>query len=358
MLLYIVGFIFMFMQVVGIARIALGLRRGPSWFYFSLDRPMWRLTGSILLLMLAVIVGWIAILLGGLLLGFLLGLIAKLANSSLVSGLIALLVGVGAIALWCGYIYSVVRLSFLLTPVVVAEPEGFALERSWSLGRGNFWRIFVVLLAVFLPFLLLEGIFVFGFMLHGVSFPAPHASPEQIAAYQAAINAQAMAMMAVVYRYWYIAYPVGIVFVVLFYGLAVGAPCFAYRRLTENDVSAPIAGGRLPDRQRRQRGGVGAQDARAQGHRHDEGPCSQHFALGRIEAAFRAGKDGGRSARATRHFGQRPGVAALVAEIERALLRPGSQHLSEVHGLADLRHRQALGLFRRLDGVGRHAVPD
>jgi hypothetical protein len=58
-LLYIAMFIFMFMQIVGIARLALGLREGASWFYFALDRPLWRLMGSLLLVFLAMIIGWL-----------------------------------------------------------------------------------------------------------------------------------------------------------------------------------------------------------------------------------------------------------------------------------------------------------
>jgi hypothetical protein len=185
--------------------------------------------------------------LGGLLLGALLALIAHLANSTLVSWLIALLGGVGVIALWCAYVYALVRLSFLLTPIVVAEPKGFALERSWTLGRGNFWRMFAVLLAIFLPFLILEGIFLFGFMFRGVPFPPPHASAQQLAAYQAAMNAHVMGLIQQTYHYWYISYPAVIAFMVLFYGMAVGAPCFAYRTLAETDTSAPVAGNGLPD---------------------------------------------------------------------------------------------------------------
>jgi hypothetical protein len=43
-----------------------------------------------------------------------------------------------------------VRLTFLLPAVVVAE-ERIGLGRAWELGGGNFWRMFAVVIAVFVP---------------------------------------------------------------------------------------------------------------------------------------------------------------------------------------------------------------
>ena len=54
-------------------------------------------------------------------------------------------------------------------------------------------------------------------------------------------HARSAEMMNAIYSHWYIAYPLALVFVVVFYGLAVGAQCFAYRALTEGEASAPIA---------------------------------------------------------------------------------------------------------------------
>ena len=51
------------------------------------------------------------------------------------------LAGIVAV-LW--YIYAAVRLVFFLPAVVVAE-EQIGLGRSWALGRGNFWRIIIVI---------------------------------------------------------------------------------------------------------------------------------------------------------------------------------------------------------------------
>jgi hypothetical protein len=240
--LYLAAFVFLFMQMIGIARLALGLPRGTVWFYFSLGKPVWRLIGSYLLVMVATIIGWLAVILGSLLIGFLAGLIAKLANNSAFGVIMAILAGLGMIFLWCGFLYCIVRLTFLLIPVVAAEEEGFALAHSWTLGLGNFWRMFAILLVILVPFILLECIFVFGFMFKGVSFPPPHASADQAAAFQMAVNANALTMMNSMFHYWYISFPLTMAVMVVLYGMAVGAQCFAYRALTESKALDPIAG--------------------------------------------------------------------------------------------------------------------
>ena len=51
-------------------------------------------------------------------------------------------------------IFAVLRLGFLLTPVVVAENR-ISLRRPWELSRGNFWRIFAIALAIVIPLALL-----------------------------------------------------------------------------------------------------------------------------------------------------------------------------------------------------------
>ncbi len=101
--------------------------------------------------------------------------------------------------------------------------------------------MFVILLVIFGPFLILEFLFLFGFVLRGLPALPAHASPAQTTAYQLAVNAQTLNMMNTMNHYWYITYPVGIAFMVVFYGLAVAAQCFAYRALTEDEASAAIA---------------------------------------------------------------------------------------------------------------------
>ncbi|HEY2011472.1 MAG TPA: hypothetical protein VGH23_20960 [Rhizomicrobium sp.] len=238
---YLIVMVVLAMQLTGIAKLALGIKQGPAWFYFSLGKPVWRLIGSVLLLLLALVIGWLAVLLAGVTLGFLTTLLTKTVNNSLFSGIAGLVSIVLMIALWCGYIYAVIRLIFLLVPVIAAEEEGFALARSWTLGHRNFWRMFVILLALVGPFLLLELVFIFGFLLHGIPFPPAHASAAQTAAFQAAMNAHATSLVSAMSRNWYLSYPIISIVMIIFYGANIGAQCFAWRVLTEEESSNPVA---------------------------------------------------------------------------------------------------------------------
>lgn len=241
LLFYLAALVLIFMQVVGIAQLALGRQRNPGWIYFELGKPLWRLIGSFLLLMVAVIVGWIAVILFDVILGFLLKLLATGSANALVATIVGIITIVILVASWGAFFYSFIRLSFLLVPVVAAEEEGFALGRSWTLGLGNFWRIFVILLATLGPFIVLEFVFLFGFALKGLTFPPAHATAAQMAAYQAAVHERTLGLMNAMYHYWYVTYPITIVAVVILYGLCTGAQCFAYRSLTEGEASAPVA---------------------------------------------------------------------------------------------------------------------
>ena len=239
--LYLLIFVLLFVQIVGIAKLALGIKRGPAWFYFSLGKPVWRLIGSLLLLVVAMLVGWLAVVLGGVVMGFLVGLLGRLIGNSVFSGFLGILAVVAMVALWCGYIYALVRLTFFLVPVIAAEEEGFALARSWTLGLRNFWRSFAVLLAIVGPILILEFVLVFGFMFRGIPFPTTAGDAAQAAVFQAAVNARTIAMVQAMYHYWYLTFPIFIVVMVVFYGAYVGAPCFAYRAMTEEAGSNPVA---------------------------------------------------------------------------------------------------------------------
>jgi hypothetical protein len=78
--------------------------------------------------------------------------------SAILSKDMATLIGVVlGITGWCGFLYVIFRWSFFIAPVVVAEGR-IGLGRAWQLGRGNFWRIFAILLIVSLPISVAGGI--------------------------------------------------------------------------------------------------------------------------------------------------------------------------------------------------------
>jgi hypothetical protein len=148
--------------------------------------------------------------------------------------------GVAALASFCVYIYVLVRLTFLLIPVVVAENR-IGLKRSWQLGRGNFWRMFAILLSILIPAIALEMVFVFGFLLHGLPPSMPlHAAPDKVAAAHAVMAAWNAAMMGRMMGYWYITYPLFAVFTVVFYGLGASAQSFAYRARVADETDTGV----------------------------------------------------------------------------------------------------------------------
>ena len=54
------------------------------------------------------------------------------------------------IAVYIFGIYALIRTSFFIPAVVVAENH-IGLRRAWHLGRGNFWRIIGIMIVVMLP---------------------------------------------------------------------------------------------------------------------------------------------------------------------------------------------------------------
>ena len=231
---YLFVFILMCMQAIGAVRLALGVQK-PAWIYFSLGKPVWRLFGNLLLLILILVLGTIAAILAGLLVTFLLTAVGNAVNFPALTATLRFVSAIADLAIWCAWFYCLVRLTFLLAPVIAEEEPGMALARAWTLGRGNFWRMFLVLLSFLLPFMLLEMGLLIWLMFHGLPFPPPHASAAQQAAYQAAMLARQTALTAGMYHYWYITFPLLVVIMVLFYGASAAAQGFSWRALTTSD---------------------------------------------------------------------------------------------------------------------------
>lgn len=232
---YLLALYLMFMQIAGVTQQALGLRAGSPYYYLSFGKTIWRLVGAGLLAVLIVLGLYLALILGGVALGALLALVGRLLDLGRGAG--GLMVILVTIIAFCAYIYILVRLTFFLNPVVIAESR-ISFRRNWSLGKSNFWRMFLILVAVLAPVTLIAFL-VFRFW-YGLPPSTPmNASPDQIAAGRAAIAAWMAASMNRSIDYWYIVYPANGVIVVLMYGLGCGAQCFAYRALVpETPVSA------------------------------------------------------------------------------------------------------------------------
>jgi hypothetical protein len=223
---------------VGIAKTVLDLRTGPRFIYVPVDLAELRV--------IAGYVVFIAIFYGS--------FIALAIFAGIAAALVAALVSGGAVdfstipapwifggiaafvfAVLAAVIYIQVRLLFFLVPVTVAEKR-FGLWHSWTLSRGNFWRIFMVGVGTLSPILALEFMLIFAFYIlviltivanvavlhvHG----APH-GPAAVAAFMAMLWKYALVYGAVILAILLPLLPV-------FYGLRCSPNVFAYRSLEE-----------------------------------------------------------------------------------------------------------------------------
>jgi hypothetical protein len=134
-----------------------------------------------------------------------------------------------------------VRPVFLLAPIVIAE-EKISLGRAWSMGQGNFWRMLLIFIATYLPFWLFQRLMVIALIPSDLVLTAPSsASPAVRAAILANLMNWASKILEQFMTYWYITYPLGLIWWTIYIGIIFGAQTFAYRALTEAEASAPVA---------------------------------------------------------------------------------------------------------------------
>jgi membrane-anchored glycerophosphoryl diester phosphodiesterase (GDPDase) len=222
------------MVLVGLMRHALGLKKTTTFIYFSLGAPVWRMLGAVVLGIVVYIVAAIVIcVLGALAAKFAAPMIPQAYHGYAVAGGIGLCVVFGLFLF-----YAAFRLFFFLPAVVVAE-ERIGLGRSWSLGGGNFWRMFIVYLLVTLP----VG-FIFGVALEMTILPTIvaeatklHGKPETK---DVLIFLQHLAPLLPAVITIFVIYAIAV------RGLLVGAIANAYKGVTEVPKSATPAAAAAP----------------------------------------------------------------------------------------------------------------
>jgi hypothetical protein len=240
---YAIMFVLLTAQVAALTKEAMGLRQGSAWFQFPFGAALWRLMVGYIALFLVCIVLYIATILAGLLGGLVGGVAAGFlvkANGGMTAPVaVAIAAGIFVLIIACAIFYSVVRLSFLLAPAAVDGPR--ALRRGWALTRGNFWRIFLIGLSIFIPLIIVEVAYLY-FIVGPDLFLPPHLTgmtPEAMAQWQQHQRAASLALMQRTQDRWYIVYPLGLIFSVVIYGLMTGASAFAYRALVPLSSEAP-----------------------------------------------------------------------------------------------------------------------
>jgi hypothetical protein len=209
------------MVYVGLMRKALGMHPHPVYIFFTLGSQVWRMLGAYIVLFLLI---WGLGLVEFAIVGGLSLAMAKV--SSLAQGIVTF---VGALAGVLFYYYFTIRISFFIPAVVVAENH-IGLGRSWHLGRGNFWRIFGIILVIILPvmiafFIVIETVMRFaGGPGIGV-IPGSPMTPEQTRQFAGTM----MAAMHVVGPLFFL---LELVLFALVAGLIAGATANAYKFVT------------------------------------------------------------------------------------------------------------------------------
>lgn len=230
--LYRIGALFLQATIaVPVMRQALGLRKTGAIVHFGFGVTQLRLFGALVAYFLIVLTIEIA----GLVLSVVLfsGLNVVGKNLGEIHGVSALFVArcveLGILAVFgAALLFVVLRLSFLLTAVTVAENR-IDLIRAWTLTHGNFWRIVLVSAAVTLPawFLYLAiqiafvGFAAYAEAIHILPNVGQFAGNVRIAALQVH---RLLAWLPYVYAAWLLVQPLAL-------GLASGAAAGAYRAL-------------------------------------------------------------------------------------------------------------------------------
>jgi hypothetical protein len=218
---------------VGVTKEALGLRTGPRFIYFDIGiREVLAIAGWIAVvviwyvafIVIAIIAAIIAVVVG---VAF--GVSSAQSNPSAFLALVPLIF-VAGFAIFLLMMYIFVRLGYLMLPVTVAEQQ-FGVFRSWQMTKGNFWRIFLILIATLGPLLVVE--FVYLIVMYGSEFVQAFQQIQQHPKDATPMIGFSMAM-----RYGMVTWIAGLVIAPVSYGLIYGQSAFAYRAITAPEHSA------------------------------------------------------------------------------------------------------------------------
>jgi hypothetical protein len=232
LLLFLLAAIFFFAQFTAATETALG-RPPQAWVSFPFGRPMWRLMGGFVAALAAIAAF-------GLVLFFILWLgaagldqIAKAGPGS--RQLVAILAALMVVAFFCAFFYVSIRFLFLLAPINVSEQK-LGVLRAWQLSAGNFWRAFLVTLAIALPVIIVN--YGYSFSMAGPLPIQPGASKE---ATEAAEMTWRIAQLNAMADRWYITLPLTALVMLFQFGAGCAAQVFAYRALIQSEASDPVA---------------------------------------------------------------------------------------------------------------------
>ncbi len=220
---------------VGITKEILGLRKGPRYFYLPTGADELRVIVSYIILFAIVYAVLLAVALAIALIAVIGSVIFAGAAQNFDLKTISAPLHVALFLLDAGleffWMYVAMRLSYLLVPATVAEKR-IVVTRSWELTKGNFWRIILISIVMWVPLVLLESVF-FAFAAEPIFFDIVTAAHSGRAAVAAEIG---KLLKNYIYYMPYI-WGVGLLISPIYYGLTSAAPAFSYRAL----LPAPAA---------------------------------------------------------------------------------------------------------------------
>jgi len=208
------------MNGVAVTRQALGLRQGTASVHFAFGWPEWRMFAAI------VISGLIFVASIGVYVMIGTALFAVVRSMPFLDVAAEIYTFVGL----CAVVWLALRLFFLLPPIIVVE-ERVDFLRAWILSRGNFWRIFAVILAVTVPILLIQIAAIAAIVGPGIFAPLPDN--------QGALSLALQARIAMVDRHMASMIGLALVLAPFSLGLTLGASSSAYRALAADRAPKP-----------------------------------------------------------------------------------------------------------------------
>ena len=221
----IVAIVLMAVISVAISREILNPVRRPSFLRFALGPAEFRTIGGLIALFFLMIVFVVILVIVTMVIGFVANALLGAAGAAGSKGA----AGIGALVSVLGFfglVYIMVRLGFLLVPAVAME-GGFGLERSWQLTKGNFWRIFAVLVATLVPIVIVA--ILIDLTVLGPDFLNPHLELAHDQAAQMRHSAEQMRQMA---AHLPLMMGIGFLLAPFTYGMTFAPAAFAYRALT------------------------------------------------------------------------------------------------------------------------------
>lgn len=224
-LIELVMMLLLVMMSVGITKEVLGVREGPRFVYFRFGADELRLLAGFVIVVLILFVALVLASVVAAVVGIAAMHGAAQQNPSAMAGL----VGPIMLVLYLIALYFVVRFSFFLPAVVVAEKR-IGLGRAWELSKGNFWRIFAIGLLIWIPIIVVEVVLL-GVIL-GPSISDGLANlPRGIQSFMLALQEAEFAKMPQMLALNFVLSPI-------LYGLMLAPSAFAYRAVNPGEANA------------------------------------------------------------------------------------------------------------------------